>query len=168
MEIEKKYTCCFVGHKMTDVTEELAKKTREIVEKLIVEEKVNIFLFHCKGKFDVLCFKIVTELKEKYSDIRRIKTNVGFSFFGGGFDEYIMDSCFEDSFDPGRIFNKERLVYGGKSEKERVDMSGFCVACYDENYDCSEEMPCGFGECTTEVLMEYAKGMDIRIINVGK
>ena len=64
--------CSFFGHRDTPQTEELKQKVRETVERLIVEEGVDTFLFGSRSKFDELCHIVVTELKEKYPHIRRI------------------------------------------------------------------------------------------------
>ena len=64
--------CSFFGHRDTEQTEELKVKVREVVERLIVEEGVDTFLFGSRSKFDELCHIVVTELKEKYSHIQRI------------------------------------------------------------------------------------------------
>ena len=64
--------CSFFGHRDTEQTEELKQKVREIVERLIVEEGVDTFLFGSRSKFDELCHIVVTELKEKYPHIQRI------------------------------------------------------------------------------------------------
>ena len=64
--------CSFFGHRDTPQTDELKQKVRETVERLIVEERVDTFLFGSRSKFDELCHMIVTELKEKYPHIQRI------------------------------------------------------------------------------------------------
>ena len=64
--------CSFFGHRNTPQTEELKQKVRETVERLIVEEGVDTFLFGSRSKFDELCHMVVTELKEKYPHIQRI------------------------------------------------------------------------------------------------
>ena len=64
--------CSFFGHRDTPQTEELKEKIRETVERLIVEKGVDTFLFGTRSSFDELCHIVVTELKEKYSNIRRI------------------------------------------------------------------------------------------------
>lgn len=64
--------CSFFGHRDTEQTEELKQKVRETVERLIVEEGVDAFLFGSRSKFDELCHMVVTELKEKYPHIQRI------------------------------------------------------------------------------------------------
>ena len=65
LEIMK--ACSFFGHRDTPQTEELKQKVREAVERLIVEEGVDTFLFGSRSKFDELCHVVVTELKEKYT-----------------------------------------------------------------------------------------------------
>ncbi len=65
-------SCSFFGHRDTEQTEELKQKVRETVERLIVEEGVDTFLFGSRSKFDELCHIVVTELKEKYPHIQRI------------------------------------------------------------------------------------------------
>ena len=64
--------CSFFGHRDTPQTEELKQKVRETVERLIVEEGVDTFLFGSRSQFDELCHIVVTELKEKYPHIQRI------------------------------------------------------------------------------------------------
>ena len=64
--------CSFFGHRDTSQTEELKQKVRETVERLIVEEGVDTFLFGSRSKFDELCHIVVTELREKYPHIQRI------------------------------------------------------------------------------------------------
>ena len=64
--------CSFFGHRDTPQTDELKQKVRETVERLIVEEDVDTFLFGSRSKFDELCHMVVTELKEKYPHIQRI------------------------------------------------------------------------------------------------
>ena len=64
--------CSFFGHRDIPQTEELKQKVRETVERLIVEERVDTFLFGSRSNFDELCYIVVTELKEKYPHIQRI------------------------------------------------------------------------------------------------
>ena len=70
MSIEN--TACFFGHRKINETEELKSKLFEIIEKLIVDEKVDTFLFGSKSRFNSLCLELVTEIKEKYPHIKRI------------------------------------------------------------------------------------------------
>ncbi len=60
----KKNTCCFFGHRIINETEELKAKLMEIIEKLIVDEKVDTFLFGSKSRFNSLCLEVATEIKK--------------------------------------------------------------------------------------------------------
>ena len=44
--------CSFFGHRDTPQTDELKRKVRKTVERLIVEEGVDTFLFGGRSKFD--------------------------------------------------------------------------------------------------------------------
>ena len=68
----KDKSCCFFGHRTINETEELKLKLVEIIEKLIVDEKVDTFLFGSKSRFNSLCLELVTEIKEKYPHIKRV------------------------------------------------------------------------------------------------
>ena len=50
-------TCCFIGHREIKETKELISKLFETVEKLILEENVDTFLFGSKSYFNNLCLK---------------------------------------------------------------------------------------------------------------
>lgn len=64
--------CCFFGHRKINETPELIERLTKEIEFLITEKDVSTFYFGSKSEFDDLCHKIVTELKEKYSHIKRI------------------------------------------------------------------------------------------------
>lgn len=68
----KEKTCCFIGHRNINETEELKSKLCEIIEKLIVENSVDTFLFGSKSRFNSLCQETVTQIKEKYPHIKRV------------------------------------------------------------------------------------------------
>ena len=167
MEIEKNHTCCFIGHRVMIETEKLSKALQDAIERLIVEEKVHTFLFSGKAKFDNLCFYIVSHLKQKYPYIQRIKTRTDFPFINGDFNDYIMDSYYDDTYYPGRILNTRGMIYQGKSEKERIDMSGFCIVFHDKSNDFLEELLYDSEEFTAKAAMKYAKSKGICMIQVG-
>lgn len=58
--------CCFIGHRTINETEQLKLKLYNIIEKLIIEENVDTFLFGSKSRFNDLCYELVTEIKGKY------------------------------------------------------------------------------------------------------
>jgi uncharacterized phage-like protein YoqJ len=68
----KEKTCCFFGHRTINETEELKSKLKEVIEKLIIGENVDTFLFGSKSRFNSMCLEIVTEIKEKHPNIKRV------------------------------------------------------------------------------------------------
>lgn len=70
--MEKHKTCSFFGHRKIELTEMLKQKVKKIIEDLIISHNVKTFLFGSRSDFDYLCHLVVTELKEKYSNIKRI------------------------------------------------------------------------------------------------
>ena len=72
MNASLKYKNCSVfGHGEIEITEELKEKIYITIEKLIING-CEYFYFGGFGMFDDLCYKIVSELKLKYSHIKRI------------------------------------------------------------------------------------------------
>jgi len=65
-------TCCFLGHRKINENEEITQQLYSIIENLIIEEKVDTFLFGSKSRFNSLCHEQVTKIKEKYPHIKRI------------------------------------------------------------------------------------------------
>ena len=65
--MEKHKTCSFFGHREVEITEELEQRIKEVVEELIINHNVSIFLFGSNSNFDYLCHLVVTKLKEKFS-----------------------------------------------------------------------------------------------------
>ena len=61
VNIMKEITCCFFGHRTINETEELKLKLNEIIEKLIVEEKVNTFLLPTEKARQMAGFRPLTD-----------------------------------------------------------------------------------------------------------
>ena len=59
-------TCCFLGHREICEEDELKSQIYALVEMLILEKKVDTFLFGSKSRFNSLCYEIATKIKEKY------------------------------------------------------------------------------------------------------
>ncbi|MBE6650647.1 MAG: DUF1273 domain-containing protein [Ruminococcaceae bacterium] len=128
----KTNTCCFFGHRTIKETEELKNKLRDAVEKLIVEENVDTFLFGSKSRFDSLCLEIVTKLKEKYPHIKRIYVRAEFPTIDDSYKAYLLKS-YEDTYYPSKIIGSGKAVYIERNY-EMIDKSLFCIAYYDEDY----------------------------------
>ncbi len=158
MKPEKDRTCCFFGHGKADVEGDLYDSVKSMMETLIVEDKVDTFLFGRKCEFDILCFYAVTELKRKYPHIKRNYTRIDFPFSSDEFIDY--EPYYDDVYYPGRILHEgdRKIVYMGESEKERLELSGTCLL-YDED---------GLQTGKPWFDFDYARQNKVCIIYMGK
>ena len=122
-------TCSFFGHRDTLQTVALKRKVREIVERLIIQEGVDTFLFGSRSKFDELCHIVVTELKEKYPNIQRIAylckhETACFAGAGKKMKQQIKKLTGRDVFVP---------EYEDIRKSDRVDSAG-CASYVERNY----------------------------------
>ena len=134
MSIEK--TACFFGHRKIDATDELKTILYEEIEKLIIVDGINTFLFGSKSQFDDLCYKIVTDLKNKYPYIKRIYVRAEFEYIEGEGSRAYRESLlehYEDTYYPESVLGAGKAVYI-KRNQHMIDISGTCVAYYNENY----------------------------------
>ena len=123
-------TACFFGHRTINETEELKERLTEIIEKLIVDEKVDTFLFGSKSRFTSLCLELVTEIKEKYPHIKRIYVRAEYPDISEHYKNYLLES-YEDTYYPEKILNSGRAAYVERNY-EMINKSHFCIVCYDE------------------------------------
>ncbi len=126
----KKNTCCFFGHRTINETEELKSKLNEIIEKLIVDEKVDTFLFGSKSCFNSLCLELVTKIKEKYPHIRRVYVRAEYPYISKNYKKYLLEN-YEDTYYPEKIINSGQASYVERN-CEMIDNSQFCIVYYDE------------------------------------
>jgi uncharacterized phage-like protein YoqJ len=183
--------CSFFGHRDTPQTEELKQKVSETVERLMVEEGADTFLFGSRSNFDELCHMVVTELKEKYPYIQRIaylcKHETGCLVGEGakmkqqikqltGRDVYVSE--YEDIRKSDRVNSAGRASYVERNQ-EIINISDFCVFYYNPCFlpykrkyskvSVREYQP----KSGTGLVFDYAwkrrwSGKDITIINLYK
>lgn len=125
-----KNTCCFFGHRTINETEELKSKLIEVIEKLIVDENVDTFLFGSKSRFNSLCLELVTELKEKYSHIKRIYVRAEYPDINEQYTNYLLES-YEETYYPEHIRSSGKAAYVERNY-EMINKSHFCIVYYDE------------------------------------
>ena len=128
MDIDK--TCCFIGHRTINETEELKLKLVEIIEKLIVDENIDTFLFGNKSRFNSLCLELVTEIKEKYSHIKRVYVRAEYTNIDDSYKAYLLES-YEDTYFPEKIIGAGKASYVERN-CEMINNSHFCTFYYDE------------------------------------
>ena len=126
----KSNTCCFFGHRTINETEELKSKLKEIIEKLIIKENVDTFLFGSKSRFNSLCLELVTEIKEKYPHIKRIYVRAEYPHISEDYKEYLLQN-YEDTCYPKCVLSSGKAAYV-KRNYEMINKSHFCVVYYDE------------------------------------
>ena len=125
-------TCCFIGHREINVTDELKEKLRVVIECLIVDENIDTFLFGSKSQFDDLCYDIVTEIKKKYPHIKRIFVRAEYPYIDESYEAYLLES-YEDSYFPKSVLGAGKASYV-KRNCEMIDNSRFCIVYYKEDY----------------------------------
>lgn len=138
--------CCFIGHRVIDVSDSLIKRLKILIESLIVCENVCMFLFGSNSQFNDLCLEIVTNLQKKYPHIKTIayecKSEI---FFLKKYKEYyqkIMSNFYNKRVDimtvDEKIDHKTKFTAGKASYVERnqamIDSSHFCVFYYNQEY----------------------------------
>ena len=126
----KDKSCCFFGHRKINETEELKERLTEIIEKLIVDENVDTFLFGSKSRFNSLCQETVTEIKEKYPQIKRVYVRAEYPYISEHYKNYLLES-YEDTYYPEKILNSGRAAYVERNY-EMINKSKFCIVYYDE------------------------------------
>ena len=166
----KEHTCCFFGHRKIEVTDELVKRLKEVIEDLIIEKKIDTFLFGSKSQFDKLCLQVVTELKIKYPHIRRIYVRAEFPYIDEDYTAYLLKS-YDHTYYPERMINSGKAAYVERNY-EMIDNSSYCVIYYDENYlppkrknsrrDLLDYQP----NSGTKRAYDYAVKKDLKILNI--
>ncbi len=169
IENEKK-SCCFFGHRKISETPELVQRLKNAIEVLIVENGVTVFYFGSKSEFDSLCLKIVTELKEKYPNIKRVYVRSDLPDISDKYKNYLLES-YEETYFPEKICGAGKAAYTERNQ-EMINKSDFCVVYYDANYlpprrknskkDLSDYQP----KSGTAIAFDYAVKKKKGIINV--
>jgi len=151
------FTCCFIGHKEIDETQELKAKLCKEIERLIEDEGVDTFLFGSKSRFDSLCLELVTKVKEKHPHIKRVYVRAEYPVIDDSYKAYLLRS-YEDTYYPKKIVGAGKASYVERNH-EMIDKSRFCVFFYDSASVATRKSG-------TEIALAYAKKKKKIIINV--
>ena len=151
-------TCCFFGHRTINETEELKKKLTMIIESLILENRVDTFLFGSKSQFNSLCLETVTQLKEKYPHIKRVYVRAEYPYINDDYKNYLLES-YEDTYYPEKILNSGKAVYI-KRNFEMIDNSKYCIVYYNKSNSPTTR------KSGTKITLDYAIKQGKNIINI--
>jgi len=154
----KKVTCCFLGHREIEETDELKDKLHTVIEKLILDEKVGTFLFGSKSQFDRLCYTLVTQVKEKYPHIRRIYVRAEFPQIDDGYKAYLLES-YEETYYSEQAVGAGKAVYVERN-RDMIDQSDVCIIYCEEDYAPKNR------KSGTRLALEYAVKRNKRIIRL--
>ena len=179
-----KKTCSFIGHRKIVETKELKAKVKSIIEYLIEKKNVKTFLFGSKSQFNDLCLGVVSELKIKYPDIKRVvyTCNSESVVFAEDKEKWqkVYD-CLNINVPilavEEEVEHKAKYLAGRAAYVERnramIDASGFCVFYYDQNY--IPALPCGTkpnivrqAKSGTAQAYKYAKRKNKQCYNIAE
>lgn len=168
--MEGKKACCFLGHRKIKSREILKNRVYETVEKLITEDKIEMFLFGSKSEFNELCVNVVTSLKVRYPHIERIYVRAENPEISESYRKYLLRD-FDDTYFPAKITNAGKAAYVERN-CEMIDKSDVCVMYYDESYlppkqKASKRSVADYQpKSGTKAAYEYANKKKKKIVNV--
>ena len=166
----KDESCCFFGHRKIDATPELIERLKIELETLITEKDVNTFYFGSKSEFNTLCLKIVTDLKEKHSHIKRIYVRSSFPDISDSYKSYLLER-YEETYFPEKLRGAGKACYVERNQ-EMINNSKFCVIYYDEYYtpprrkNSRREATDHQAKSGTAIAYDYAINKGLLITNV--
>ncbi len=145
-------TCCFFGHRTINENEELRDRIIDAVERLIIHKQVDTFLFGSKSQFDSLCLKLVNQIKEKYSHIKRIYVRAEFPYINDDYKTFLL-KFYDDTYYPQKVIGAGKAVYVQRNY-EMIDNSKYCIVYYE---------PSVTRKSGTKIALDYAikKGREI-------
>ena len=146
--MEKRSTVCFIGHRVIRETDELRNQVYCIIERLIIEEEIETFLFGSKSRFNGLCYELVTELKEKYPQIKRVYVRAEFPVVSQEYEKYLLER-YEKTYYPEAIVGAGRAAYVERN-CEMINKSRVCVVYYDRGQAPTNR------KSGTEIALAYA------------
>lgn len=161
--------CCFWGHRKIGDSPDLRSKIFGIVESLIVNENIDTFLFGSKSEFNSLCYELVTKIKEKYPNIKRVYVRAEYADITDSYEKYLLEG-YEETYFPNNVRNAGRVSYVIRNQ-EMIKNSCVCVIYYDKNYvpKSRENSHRNFTDYQrksgTKIAYEYATKEKVRIIN---
>ncbi len=184
--VENNKSCSFFGHRNVILSDVQKSKLQSIIEHLIVDENICIFLFGSNSSFNNICYEIVTKLKEKYPYLKRIAytcksegcilesdrdrwDKICTKYIKNENDLFFVEEEYE--FKNKYISGKAGYI---ERNKEMVDNSEFTIIYYNKNYlpklrkrskgDICYYQP----QSGTKVIYDYLVSKEKRFLNVAK
>lgn len=169
-DADRQHTCCFFGHRKINETDTLKAAVYKAVEDLIIDKSVTTFLFGSKSQFNDFCYKVVTELKKRYCNIKRVYVRAEYAYISDDYKDYLLQ-FYEETYYPEKMINAGKAAYVERNY-EMIDKSDFAIVYYDADYlplrrknsrrDLFDYQP----KSGTKVAYDYAVKKCERVINV--
>ncbi len=173
--MQKHKTCSFFGHRKIELTNSLKQRVKDCIEDLIINYNVQTFLFGSKSDFNDLCHFVVSELKEKYPNIKRIcytcksegctlesERQELEKIYSWYLNQEIHLLGFEEEFEHKTKYTAGRASYIERNQAMITD-SDYCVFYYNKNY-----IPPTKTNSGTKIAYEYATKNNKNVINLFK
>lgn len=149
----------FIGHRKIEYSQELKNRLTNTIEQLIINESADVFMFGSVSEFNDLCYEVVTELKARYSHIKRIRVRAEYEYIDSSYTEFLL-TLYEDTFYPTMVHGAGKLSYI-KRNQVMVDMCDTLIVYCNEKY-----VPHTRTNSGTKIAVEYAKKKNKRQINL--
>jgi len=154
--------CSFIGHRKINIEKGIVKKLYTVIEGLIVKNNVKVFLFGSNSDFNSLAYDVVTKLKIKYPNIKRIYVRAEYQATNKEYREYL-NQKYEFSYYPKKIIGVGKLVYVKRNELI-IKNSDICIFYF--NGINSKKSGCKTLNSGTCLAYLYAKKQNKNIINI--
>lgn len=138
-------SCCFIGHRTIDKTEDLVGRLKTEI-KTLIRFGVTKFLFGSKSDFNFLCHEVITELKKDYPNIIRVAYDTrseksvyeserekNEKIFKSVLNKDIKILGYEEIHSPEKLLSSGKASYIERNEI-MIDNSDYCVFYYDKDY----------------------------------
>lgn len=122
----------FIGHKTFNSTDIFLDSARKYIKSLIVKEGADIFLFGSNSRFDELCYRIVSDLKQQYPHIRRVYVRAEYEYIDEQYRDYLL-TRYEDTIYPPAVHNAGRRAYIQRN-RYMIDKCDKLIVYYDESH----------------------------------
>ncbi len=135
---------CFIGHRTVNNPEQVKSKLLDVLSALIAEG-ANTFIFGSRSEFDFLCWEVITALKEKYPEIKRISYNAPHEaaftskeereqyerFFSQAMKREVHYADYEETVDSQKAIKANKNTYIMRNQ-EMIDASDVCIFYYNK------------------------------------
>lgn len=154
-------TVAFIGHRNIYSGQALENRLCELIEALIVNKNADTFLFGSKSGFDELCYKVITAVKQKYPQIRRVYVRAEFEHIDGSYRDYL-STLYEETLFPESVHNAGVVSYIKRNEA-MIDMCDMVIMYLDDGYVPRAKRYANSG---TKLAAEYAAKKNKPLVNV--